>query len=629
MPLLLTKSNQGRSRHSGNGRGEPRLTALRIVIALMLLTLVGQLFHLQIVKGGEYRERAEINRLRPVPVPASRGLIYDRQGKVLVENVPRFSAAVVPGDVPQDKAATIYRRLSSILGVPAGDIEKAVKQGQERAGAFTPVVIKENLPQEVAFTLKEELRDLPGARLRVDAQRRYPAGDYLSHILGYVGTISQEDLKQLKNQGYQINDQIGKSGLELAYEEYLRGQPGLQRVEVDATGRQLRVVETEPPRPGYSLILSLDLDLQARATKILQETSRGGAAAAIVMDVNTGGILALVSLPTYDNNRIARGVSDEELKALLEDPAKPLVNHAMSEMYPPGSIFKIITGVAALQEKVATPSTVITSRGYITVDNQFDPNVTYVLRDWAALGKLNFYSGVAMSSDVYFYCLAGGCSREGIEGLGAERLARYARAFGLGNTTGIDLPSESAGLVPDPDWKEKTFGPSDPWVVGDTYHFGIGQGFLTVTPLQMVTATAAIANGGTRLRPKLVQEVVDIDGKKLLSSQQEARSKVPVDKENLAIMREAMRQAVDWGTARTAKVQGITVAGKTGTAEFGQRRPDGSYPTHGWFVGFAPFDNPQVAIVVFHQLGNGAETAAPAAARILDYYFHREPPKEP
>jgi penicillin-binding protein 2 len=333
----------------------------------------------------------------------------------------------------------------------------------------------------------------------------------------------------------------------------------------------------------------------------------------------------MVSLPSFDNNVFSGTVTEEELQALLDDPGRPLLNHAISEMYPPGSIFKQVTGTAALQEGVATPSTTITSHGYITVPNQYDPSIRYVFRDWAALGTLNFYGGVAMSSDVYFYYLAGGYYEDGQEifrGLDVENLARYARAFGLGASTGIDLPGESAGLVPDPSWKENTV--HEPWVIGDTYNMGIGQGYVATTPLQMVLVTTAIANGGDVLVPRVVKDVVDAEGNVVVPFQRTVRRRLPVDASHLSVFREAMRQAVSWGTADRASVSGIQIGGKTGTAEFGQPLPGNQYETHGWFTGFAPFEDPEVAVVVFLQKGNGALNAAPTAARILDYYFHRQ-----
>jgi len=425
-----------------------------------------------------------------------------------------------------------------------------------------------------------------------------------------------------------LNDQVGKMGIEADYEDVLRGKPGKELAEVDATGRQLDVLDAQAARPGQSVYLTIDLELQREATEALREYMGSSEnATAVVMDVHSGEVLAMVSLPDFDNNLFSRAISQQELDELLSRPGKPLVNHAIAEMYAPGSTFKTITGLAALQEGVARTDTVITSKGYITVENEYDPNVVYYFRDWAALGAMDFYRGVAMSSDVYFYYLAGGKADEGFRGLGEERLAQYARAFGLGQLTGVDLPGESPGIVPDARWKEENWG--ETWYVGDTYSFGIGQGYLAVTPLQLVNAVATIANGGELLRPRLVKEIEDDHGNTVAAFGPEVRSQVPVNPDYLAVMREAMRQSADYGVANSAAVPGLAIGGKTGTAEFGEQHADGKYDTHGWFVGFAPFEDPEIAVVVFVQRGGGFQNAGPVAARIFDYYFHQRYVAEP
>ncbi len=461
----------------------------------------------------------------------------------------------------------------------------------------------------------------PGLRLLMEPAREYLAGPLLSHILGYVGPLSEDEYEELKDRGYLVQDRIGKTGVELTYESALRGRPGKKLVEVDALGHELKVISERRPLDGSNLVLTIDLDLQKVVKETLEEyTAEGDNAAAVVMDVRSGEILAMVSLPDFDNNVFSGPLSDEDLTALVEAPDKPLVNHAIAERYAPGSTFKTIVGAAALQEGIATAGTTITSRGYITVEHEYDPNVVYRFPDWAALGALDFYGGIAMSSDVYFYYLAGGKADEGFVGLGESRVARYARAFGLGEPTGVDLAGESAGLVPDAEWKEEVVG--DPWTIGDTYNFGIGQGYLTVTPLQLITAVSAIGNGGKVLTPHLLREVRDGHGNVLQRFEQSVRGTAPVEPAYLQIVSEAMRQSVTKGVARDAAVPGIAVAGKTGTAEFGPARFDGSHETHGWFVGFAPYDEPEVAVVVFFQRGGGGSDAAPAARAILDYYFH-------
>ncbi|MCJ7510831.1 MAG: penicillin-binding protein 2 [Dehalococcoidia bacterium] len=598
---------------------------LHILIVFLFGILTLQLVRMQVFQGDDYRARAENNRLRELQVLPMRGLIYDRNDKPLVENVAKYSAVIVPADLPAKEEAAVFDRLGSLLGMPAQEIAQRVREKRQDGNPYDPIVIKDELDRDTALILKELTSYLPGVDLQVDARRNYLSGELTAHILGYVGGISAEEYAAKRDQGYILNDQLGKTGIEIVYEDILRGKAGKKLAEVDASGRQQEVLDSRASQPGQSVVLTLDLKLQRKTADILREfMGTSDNAAAVVMDVHTGEILSMVSLPTYDNNLFSKTLGQEELDALLSDPAKPLINHAVAEMYQPGSTFKTITGLAALQEGVATPSTTIVSRGYITVANEYDPSILYVFRDWAALGPLDFYGGIAMSSDVYFYYMAGGKQDEGFQGLGEERLARYARAFGLGEPTGVDVVGEeSPGLVPDAKWKEQTFG--EMWYVGDTYNFGIGQGYLAVTPLQLLDAIAAIANDGELLQPRLVKEILDSHGNVVTTFAKEVRRWLPVNQEYLAVMREAMRQSVNTGTgvARSAQVPGLTVAGKTGSAEFGPARADGSHETHAWFVGFAPYENPEIAVVVFIQRGSGFTNAAPAAARIFDYYFHQ------
>lgn len=602
-----------------------KLHALRLLVLLLFGVLTVQLVRMQIVLGDEYRERAETNRLRVLAVTPPRGLIYDRNGTPLVENVPGFSAVVIPADLPEDRQEEVIRDVAALLQVDANALALKVIAGRNSNDPYRPVVVRDGLTEQETFALRERQVDWPGVQVVVEPVRRYPYGPLLSHVLGYVGRIDAEEYERFRQFGYQVDDRVGKTGVEYTYEADLRGVPGILQAEIDATGRVVRTLGSRDPTPGANLVLSLDLDLQRKVTEILQQAAGPYQAVAVVMNVHTGEILALVSLPSYDNNIFSGKVDEETLQTLLDDPRKPLVNHAIAERYPPGSTFKQVTAAAALQEGVANPSTTITSYGYLTVPNQYDPSITYIFRDWAALGTLDFYGGLAMSSDVYFYYLSGGYYLNGVEifhGLGPERLAAYARAFGLGSPTGIDLPGESPGLVPDPSWKEATFG--EPWVLGDTYNFGIGQGYLAVTPIQMARVTAAIANGGRVLRPHLLREVVDPEGRVIRRYDPVVDHVLPVDPANLAVVREAMRQAVVWGTAKTGAVANVAVAGKTGTAEFGERFADGSYLTHGWYTAFAPYDAPEISIAVFLERGGGAVDAGPVAAKILDYYFNRD-----
>ncbi|MEX1194762.1 MAG: penicillin-binding protein 2 [Dehalococcoidia bacterium] len=594
--------------------------AMRALVILMFGILLIQLINLQVIKGEEYQQEAEINALREVPVPANRGLIYDRNGVLLVQNAARFSATIIPGDLPDRGEAAVYRMIGEAIGMPVSEIEAKVEEGIENQGEFSPAVIKSDLDRETALMLLELEPHVPGLKVDVEPARRYLTGDLLSHIMGYIGPISAEEYAELARDGYLYQDYLGKTGVELTYEDVLRGKPGKKLIEVDAAGRELHTISERRPVDGSNLVLTIDLELQRRVNDILREfTPEDENAAAAVINVHTGELLAMVSLPSFDNNVFSGPISETDLTTLIDAPGKPLVNHAISERYPPGSVFKTIVGSAALQEGIASASTTIVSRGYINVENEFDPNVIYVYKDWAPLGALDFYGGVAMSSNVYFYYLAGGKADEGFRGLGEDRVAQYARSFGLGSPTGIDLPGESEGLVPDADWKEEAI--NEPWTIGDTYNFGIGQGYVAATPLQMLRAITAMANGGTLVTPHVVKEYQDSLGD-TLESLQSASSTVPVDPGYLQIVRDGMRQSVTSGVARNAAVGGVAIAGKTGTAEFGAQRDDGTYQTHGWFAGFAPADDPQIAVVVFAEHGTGGNDASPVAARIFDYYFN-------
>ena len=606
---------------SASSRAKLFYFGLAIIVVFGILTI--QLARMQLVNRERFELRAETNRLRQEPIIPTRGLIFDRNGVPLVENRAGFAAAVVAADVPRDQQAAISLSLQEIIGVPAGDIERQIEERRLSNDPFTPAILKDSLPNDKAFMLRERLGDLPGVRVVVEPKRYYPEGWLLSHSLGFVGRINPEEYAELAAKNYEMNDYLGKSGVELTYESILRGTPGQRDIEADASGRALRVINETPAKAGGNIVLSLDLELQKRVTDILQ-ASMGASrnAAAIVIDVKTGELLSMVSLPLYDNNVFTANVDEATWARIRDDPGKPLVNHAMAEMYPPGSTFKMITGLAALQDGIASASTRIFSPGVIYVQNEYDPKIRYPFKDWAPLGSLDFYRGVAMSSDVYFYYLAGGYSENGrdlFQGLGATRLADWARRFGLGSVTGIDIPGESEGLVPTPQWKEKTVG--EVWTIGDTYHLGIGQGYVAATPLQMALVVAAVANGGNVLTPHVLKEVRSSNGEVIPTAKQSAKRNLNIDARNLAVMREGMRQVVDSGTAPLGKSKYVPVAGKTGTAEFGPMRSNGTYQEHGWFAGYAPFNDPQIAVVVFHEQGNGAGTAAPTAGKIFDAYF--------
>jgi penicillin-binding protein 2 len=608
---------------------------LLVILLFGILTI--QLARMQLVDGDKYGARAETNRLRQEAILPTRGLIYDSNGQPLVQNRAAFAAAVVAADIPDvdtsgeqatchDRCIDITIELQTLTGVPAGEIQASILERSLSNDPFTPVVIKDNLSDATAFALREKLAELPGVRVVVEPIREYRESVLLSHILGFVGPVDDEEFARLEAAGYQFDDRIGKAGVEYSYESILRGRAGTRYVETDASGREIEVLEEVPAQAGLNVVLSIDLELQRKVEELLRDgMGESQNAAAIVIDVNTGDILAMVSWPNYDSNIFTGEVDESALQGLLEDPAKPMLNHAIAEMYAPGSTFKQITGMAALQEGVANAGTEIFSPGYLDVENEYFPGQFDRFVDWRSdLGTMNFYRGLAMSSDVYFYYLAGGYVEDDelvFRGLGEERLAGWARRFGLGEATGIDLPGESEGLVPDGEWKESTVG--EGWLLGDTYNFGIGQGYVAATPLQMVLVTAAIANGGDLLVPHVVKELTNANGETIPLSRQTVKRNLSIDAHNFDIMRESMRQSVDDGAAFTAAVSNVVVAGKTGTAEFGPEIAPNVYKEHGWFTGFAPFDNPEIAVVVFTEIGNGQGTAAPIASKIFDYYFNQ------
>lgn len=610
-----------------------KFAVLAAAILCAFTALSCQLFRLQVLNTGAYRLQADDNRLVVVASLPDRGLIYDRSGQVLARNAPSHTAVVVPAYLPRGREAETYSVLQSFLGVPAFEIEQQVNAARRRNDALSPITVKRDLDDAAALVLAERVRQgaLPGVQVLAPPVRVYPFGDLTANLLGYIGRIEPEELSSATATGYRADERIGKAGVELTYEGVLRGEPGREQWEVDAGGRRIRKLAEDPPRAGSSLVLSVDAEFQRAVRDILQESVRdlkSKKAVALVMDVRTGELLADVSLPTYDDNLFSRQLDDAQYEALLSNPDKPLLDHAIAEKYAPGSTFKLVTALAALQEGVATPSTTIVSNGSLLVERESQKGKFDSFPDWRpGLGALSFYRAIALSSDIYFYCLAGGCDQLKGDGLGNARLARYARQFGFGERTGIDLPGETEGLIGDAEWLRKVTGGAQTWFKADTFYQGIGQGYVEATPMQVVRLTAAIANGGQLLRPHLVREIRDADGNVIQTVAPNITRRIPVNDEHLATVREAMRQAVASpdGTAARAAVPGVQVAGKTGTAEFGRRLGAGSvngqYQEHGWFVGFAPFDNPQIAVVVFHDEGGGALTAAPTGGRIFKAWF--------
>lgn len=604
-----------------NARVRGRTWWLRIAAILAFLSLTAQLWRLQIVEGRAFQQEAAANHLRIGVVPPPRGLIYDRRGRVLAENAPVFSVAIVPADLPAGREREVYGRLAGLLGTDAGAVGAAVAALGYESDPFTPRRVRSNLDRETVLRLEEHHLELPGVVVNVESTRSYPEGPIFAHILGYTLAISEQLLgreeyqRRLSQERYTISDKVGASGLERLYERDLRGWPGRRLTQVDVTGRTVRELSEEPPRPGNHLVLTIDRDLQREVAALLQE-EMGDApgAVAVVMNPNDGEVLALVSLPSFDNNLFASGISAEELGALLADPGAPLFDRAVGGLYPPGSLFKLVTALAALQEGVASPATRILCKGYLDVTSDYDPTTTMRLKDQAAHGEQDLVQAIANSCDVFFYLLGGGDAD--FTGLGAERLVRYARLLGYGEPTGIDAGGEEAGLVPTREWKLQA--KQDEWLSGDTYALAAGRGDLLATPLQVANVTNAIANGGTLYRPRLVREVLDSDGNLLEQRPAAVLRQVPIDAAHWALVREGMAAALDTPALRSLLPEGVRVAGRWSTVE----RPIASGDedkgrTQAWFTGFAPVDNPQVSVTVFLERGDGLRDAAPLALRIL------------
>jgi len=620
-----------------------RIVGLQIFALIAFVLFSARLWRLQVVRSEEYAVIADENRFRLASVPAPRGVIYDRKGRMLVRNVPSYTISIVPAALPelQRDREIVLSRLSELLEIPVSSTSASVTpmsvgMGIEEmlanspGGAHSPVPIKANVDKQIAFLIDEEHLYLPGVMIEITPLRHYPAGAVTSQVLGYVGRIPAERVDQYigaPGQDYELNDLVGLMGVEATLEEELRGDKGLKHVEVNAYEREVRVLSQDPPQPGHNVVLTLDLDLQESAEAALREGMyRVGSTAGSVVALNpqTGEVLAMVSVPAYDNNLFARGITSEELDWLSNNPERPLVNHAISGQYPPGSAFKIVPAAAGLEEEVIDLQTRLSCRGVLWLPNQFfpdDPDKAQRFVCWNEWGhgSLNVIGGLAQSCDIYFYQVGGGF--ESFRGLGIERLGAYARTFGFGEETGIALPGESAGLVPDDRWKRVNYGES--WVTGDTYNAVIGQGFVLVTPLQLVNAAAAVANGGTLYRPQILYQVFDDEGYVVRGFTPEVIRQVPVSEENIQIVQQGMRAAVTEGTAHRVNLAEVAVAGKTGTAEYqGPRDADGNLPTHAWFIAYAPYEHPEIALMVFVSGGHeGAKVAVPIAAKILRSYF--------
>lgn len=568
----------------------------------MTIVLAGfflQSAYLQVFEGRVFARASTAQRENEEVVPARRGIVVDSTGAILVHNVPRFTLEVLPAELPRnpDVRAQIIDRASALAGMTAEKLTGMVKDYHR----YEPLVIKDAIPYPGVLSLMLEVDDLKGVAVeqRYARQYQFDGAGSLSHVIGYLGGITEEEY-QRSNGAYRRSDARGRDGVELSYEDSLRGRDGVRRIEVDALGREKRVVSEEIPRDGSSLSLTIDRALQKKSEESLTEWMKkfnapGGVV--IVSDAKTGALLSLVSLPTYDDNAFAKGMTADEYEQVITDTTRPLFNRAVQGEYPSGSTIKPVVAAAALQEGVITPETSFISTGGIRILRWFFP-------DWKAggHGRTNLKKALAESVNTYFYLIAGGSPT--VTGLGIERLTDYFHRFGLGAKTGIDLHGEASGFIPSPQWKEEKKG--EQWYIGDTYHVAIGQGDILVTPLQVHAYTAYFANSGIAYVPHIVQ---GNDSRVLLSG--------VIDTAHIASIREGMRSAVLDGSARRLTLLPVSAAGKTGTAQWNSTKKP-----HAWFTGWAPYENPAVVITVLVEEGEeGSKSAIRVAHDVLSWYF--------
>lgn len=604
-----------------------RMVAFGVAIALALAILIAMLARLQLGQGTYYERLANLNQLRTIPVSAPRGVLYDRSGIVIARNRPSFVVQIVPMQIKDPNAE--LSALAQLLGLPADELwHRLLNQngvGYPDFDALTtsiplgPINIAEDLtPTEVA-RFSERADRFPGMGVELIPVRQYPHHTLGSHFLGYVGQITEEEYKQRRSAGYGPNDVVGEDGLEYTYDRWLRGREGGRRIKVNSAGEAVAEVTGFQAIPGNDAVLTVDWRLQeaaesAMAAQIHALALRIGhrtGGAAIVEDPNSGAILAFVSQPNIDPNDFAAGISQKKYDAYLNDPLHSLFNRAISGAYPTGSTFKLITSSAALGSGMMNAASTRFCGGDFDLGG-------YIFNDDRAggHGTLDIPTAITQSCDVFFY-------QVGHE-LGINRLDTYAADYGIGHTTGIDLPGETTGILPTPAWKARVY--KDEWYGGDTVNMAIGQGYLEASPIQMLKVVSAVANGGTLYQPYLVSQIRDPHGRMVQRFGSVVEGHVPVSDDDLALIRRGMLGAIesDYGTAHNVFIPGFHYAGKTGTAENVPTIDNPSGRNHAWFVCFAPYDHPQIAVVVFMDQsgGFGAVNAAPVAQAIVQSYFH-------
>lgn len=591
-----------------------RLRTVTIAVIVVFTALIFRLWFLQVIQGPTYRMQSENNRIHLQKIPPFRGLIFDRHGALLVDNRPSYNFYIIPEDILD--CDELVESLKLLIGIDPELVKDRLKKAP-RSYPFKPILIKKNISRNELAIIETNLFNLPGIIIRVEPQRNYIYGQLASHLIGYLGEISESQLNSGRYLDSEPGDLIGKSGVERTWQKYLNGSRGGRQVEVDAAGRTLRVISSKSPIPGQNIALTIDKDLQGLAEKMLQD--RKGAV--VVMDPNNGEILTFASNPAFDPNLFIGGMGKTDWEKLVSGKSFPLQNRVISGQYPPGSVFKIIVAVAGLEEGIIDPEEEISCIGTYTLGNH-----SYRCWQKKGHGNVNLHRALVESCDVYFYKMG--------KRIGVDTIAYYARMFGLGKKTGFDLDYEEEGLVPTSQWKLNTRGVQ--WQPGETISMSIGQSFLLVTPIQMVRLISAMFNGGVLYQPKVIKWVRN-EGEEIHTFSPTQMGRIDVKPENLEIIKNALVGVVNesHGTGSRARLRGIQVAGKTGTAqvvtldmlkdfEEGEEIPI-HYRDHAWFLAVAPADKPALAFaILIENGGHGGSAAAPIAKELIKKYLGKK-----
>lgn len=588
--------------------GRPRTRLLYALLFAGLLTLLARSFYLQIVRGGYLAAEAEGNRIAAQIIPAPRGIIYDANGVQLTENVAATDVVIDPLGLPKTEGEEVLmEKLPVLLELPPEIVQKAISSARTEQRT---VRLKASVGHETVLRLEQSAPELPGVRLSSSLVRKYPFGQVTSAALGYASPVTADELESRDE--LKAADITGKTGLEQQYDQQLRGEPGVNYVEVNVAGKPQKQLERRDPVPGHDLKLNLDAELESyiMSTFIELDNERAkqnlnkAAGAVVAIDPKSGAVKALVSYPAYDANVFSRPELKDQARNIMQDEGQPMFNRTSDGTYPPGSTIKPLLAAAALQEGIITPDFTVLSTGGLSVGPWRFP-------DWktGGHGVTDLKKAIAESVNTFFYIITGGDDTH--TGLGVDRTVKYLRTFGWGSKTGVDLPRETAGFLPTPDWKISV--KKEAWYIGDTYHMGIGQGDVLISPLQLATATSVIANGGRLYQPMVVKAT----GSKGKFTDLPTHSRpVAVSEGNLRAVREAMRETVLEGSGEALRDLPLAVAGKTGTAQIG-----GSPDTHAWFVSFAPYEQPRLVLTVLVEKGgDGDKVAVPLAKKIWEWW---------